>query len=151
MIPTFEKRVRGFAIDTSAAALFIIISMPLGSVFSALPYIVSGVAFVGFYFVPHFFTKGQTLGKRFQKTRIVDVSGNDAPLWRILLREALKLFLSISTFGIYMILSFFFLSEKSSNRTLHDFVTKTKVVDLEKPTGKNNFFNKSESMRKRGF
>ncbi|MBN2300161.1 MAG: RDD family protein [Acholeplasmataceae bacterium] len=151
MIPTFEKRVRGFAIDTSAVALFVIISMPLGVYFGPLPYIVSGVSFVGFYFIPHFFTKGQTLGKRFQKTIIVDINGQEAQLWRIFLREIIKLVLSISTFGAYLILSFFFLSEKSSNRTLHDYITKTKVIDLEKPTGKNNFLNKTESMRKRGF
>jgi uncharacterized RDD family membrane protein YckC len=42
------------------------------------------------------------------------------------------------------------MSEKTS-RTIHDYIFKTKVIDLEKPTGKNTFMNKTESMRKRGF
>ncbi|MBU1141788.1 MAG: RDD family protein, partial [Firmicutes bacterium] len=82
MVPSFEKRVRAFAIDTSAVMLFIIVSMPLCDFFKELPYIVSGTAFVGFYFLPYVFTKGQTFGKRIQKIRVVDMTGADIQLWR---------------------------------------------------------------------
>jgi hypothetical protein len=41
------------------------------------------------------------------------------------------------------------MNEKTS-RTIHDYVFKTKVIDLEKPQGKNNYLNKTESMRKSG-
>lgn len=150
MIPSFEKRVRGFAIDTSAVMLFVIVSMPLGDVFKELPYIVSGTAFIGFYFLPYLFTKGQTFGKKMQKIRVVNYDGSDVQKWRVILRDLVKITLSIATFGIYMIISFFILSDKSG-RTIHDYIFKTKVIDLEKPTGKNNFMNKTESMRKRGF
>ena len=150
MVPSFEKRVRAFAIDTSGVMLFVIISWALGDIFLALPYIVSGVAFVGFYFVPYIFSKGQTFGKRIQKIRVVNADDTDVPLWKVILRDLFKLTLSIATFGIYMVISFFILSDKSS-RTVHDYIFKTKVIDLEKPTGKNTFMNKTESMRKRGF
>lgn len=150
MVPSFEKRVRAFAIDTSGVMLFVIISWALGDVFLELPYIVSGTAFVGFYFVPYIFSKGQTFGKRIQKIRVVNLDGSDVALWKVFLRDLFKLVLSIGTFSVYMIVSFFILSDKSG-RTVHDFIFKTKVIDLEKPTGKNNFMNKTESMRKRGF
>ena len=77
MIPSFEKRVRGFAIDTSAVMLFVIVSMPLGDLFKELPYIVSGSAFIGFYFLPYLFTKGQTFGKKMQKIRVVNLDDTD--------------------------------------------------------------------------
>ncbi|MCF7930350.1 MAG: RDD family protein [Acholeplasmataceae bacterium] len=150
MIPSFEKRVRAFAIDTSGVMLFVIISWALGDVFLELPYIVSGSAFLGFYFVPYIFSKGQTFGKRIQKIRVVNLDGSDVELWKVFLRDMFKLILSIGTFSVYMIVSFFILSDKSG-RTVHDYIFKTKVIDLEKPTGKNNFMNKTESMRKRGF
>ncbi len=150
MVPSFEKRVRAFAIDTSGVMLFVIISWALGDVFLELPYIVSGAAFLGFYFVPYIFSKGQTFGKRIQKIKVVNLDGSDVVLWRVFLRDLFKLILSIGTFSVYMIVSFFILSDKSG-RTVHDYIFKTKVIDLEKPTGKNNFMNKTESMRKRGF
>ncbi|PKK87011.1 MAG: hypothetical protein CVV63_02525 [Tenericutes bacterium HGW-Tenericutes-8] len=150
MIPSFEKRVRAFAIDTSAVMLFVIVSMPLGDVFKELPYIVSGSAFIGFYFAPYLFTKGQTFGKKMQKIRVVGLEGEDVQKWRVILRDLFKVIMSIITFGIYLVVSFFIMSDKTS-RTVHDYLFKTKVIDLEKPTGKNNFMNKTESMRKRGF
>jgi hypothetical protein len=41
------------------------------------------------------------------------------------------------------------MSDKTS-RTIHDYIFKTKMIDLEKPTGKDNYLGKVESMRKRG-
>lgn len=155
MVPSFEKRVRAFAIDTSAVTLFVILSMPLNNMFPMesgvplIPYLVSGLAFVGFYFFPYFLSSGQTFGKRIQKIKVVDYLGGDAQLWRILLRDIFKLVLSISTFGLYLVISFFVMSDKTS-RTIHDYIFKTKMIDLEKPTGKDNYLGKVESMRKRG-
>lgn len=155
MVPSFEKRVRAFAIDTSAVTLFVILSMPLNNMVPMesgvplIPYLVSGLAFVGLYFFPYFLSSGQTFGKRIQKIKVVDYLGGDAQLWRILLRDIFKLVLSISTFGLYLVISFFVMSDKTS-RTIHDYIFKTKMIDLEKPTGKDNYLGKVESMRKRG-
>jgi uncharacterized RDD family membrane protein YckC len=152
MVPSFEKRVRAFAIDTSAVSLFVILSLFLGDYYKPLPYIISGSAFFGFYFLPYILNKshGQTLGKRVQRIQIVKLDDTNVELWRILLRDLFKLALSVGSFGIYLIIAFFVMSDKTS-RTVHDYLFKTKVVDLEKPIGKYDGFNKTESMRKRGF
>lgn len=152
MVPSFEKRVRAFAIDTSAVSLFIILSLFLGEYYKPLPYMVSGAAFLGFYFIPYLSKKthGQTLGKKVQRIQIVKVDDSKAELWRLFLRDVFKLGASILTFGIYLVVAFFVMSDKTS-RTIHDYIFKTKVIDLEKPTGKFEAFNKTESMRKRGF
>lgn len=152
MVPSFEKRVRAFAIDTSAVTLFIIISLFLGTYYKPLPYIVSSVAFIGFYFFPYLAKKthGQTLGKKVQRIQIVKLDDSKVELWRLFLRDIFKLGLSIGTFGAYLIIAFFVMSDKTS-RTIHDYIFKTKVIDLEKATGKYDVFNKTESMRKRGF
>jgi uncharacterized RDD family membrane protein YckC len=150
MVPSFEKRVRAFAIDTSGVALFSIISLGLSNLWFYLPHTVFGLAFFGIYFFPHFLTPGQTFGKRIQKIRIVNLEGEDITIAHAILRDFVKVFLSIITFGVYLVISFFVMSDKTS-RTIHDYIFKTKVIDLEKPTGKNNYMNKTESMRKRGF
>jgi uncharacterized RDD family membrane protein YckC len=150
MVPSFEKRVRGFAIDTSGVSIFVILSMFLGQVHPYLPWIVIGSAFFGFYFLPYFFSKGQSFGKRIQKIKIVNLDDSDCSVWKILARDAFKLTLSIATFGIYLIISFFVMSD-STSRTIHDYIFRTKVIDLEKPTGRDNFLGKVESMKKRGF
>jgi uncharacterized RDD family membrane protein YckC len=150
MIPSFEKRVRAFAIDTSGVALFSIISLGLSNLWFYLPHVVISLAFFGIYFFPHFLTPGQTFGKRIQKIKIVNLEGEDLKIWHALLRDFVKVAASILTAGLYLIVSFFFMSDKTS-RTIHDYIFGTKVIDLEKPTGKNTFMNKTESMRKRGF
>ena len=112
MIPSFEKRVRAFAIDTSGAMLMIILALPMRSTFPGLlgniiTYAMVIGAFVGFYLLPYLFSSGQSFGKRIQKIKIVDLEGNDVKLWKILLREIFKVGLSMFTGGLYMIISFF--------------------------------------------
>jgi len=155
MIPSFEKRVRAFAIDTSGAMLMIILALPMRSTFPGLlgniiTYAMVIGAFIGFYLLPYFFSSGQSFGKRIQKIKIVDLEGNDVKLWKILLREIFKVGLSMFTGGLYMIISFFVMNEKTS-RTIHDYIFKTKMIDLEKRVrGRNEYFGTSESLRKKG-
>lgn len=153
MIPSFEKRVRAFAIDTSAVMLMLMIAYPMPQTFpgllgEVLVYVIGLGGFLGFYLVPYLFSNGQSFGKRIQKIKIVDVSGQTAPLWRILLREVFKISLSVFTFGIYMLISFFILSDQS--RTIHDYIFKTKMIDLEKRTERDHYFGTTESLRKKG-
>lgn len=153
MIPSFEKRVRAFAIDTSAVMLMLMIAYPMpqtfpGALGNTLVYVIGLGGFLGFYLLPYLFSSGQSFGKRIQKIKIVDVSGKDVPLWRILLREIFKLSMSIFTFGIYMVISFFILSDQS--RTIHDYIFKTKMIDLEKRTERDHYFGTTESLRKKG-
>lgn len=153
MIPSFEKRVRAFAIDTSAVMLMLMIAYPMPQTFpgllgEVLVYVIGLGGFLGFYLVPYLFSNGQSFGKRIQKIKIVDVSGQTAPLWRILLREVFKISLSVFTFGIYMLISFFILNDQS--RTIHDYIFKTKMIDLEKRTERDHYFGTTESLRKKG-
>lgn len=154
MIPSFEKRVRAFAIDTSGVMLLLMIAYPMPQTFpgllgDSLVYIIGLGGFLGFYFLPYLFSKGQSFGKRIQKIKIVDISGKDAPVYRIILREIFKIGMSIFTFGIYMVVSFFVLNDQS--RTIHDFIFKTKMIDLEKRNpGRDNYFGTTESLRKKG-
>lgn len=149
MVPSFEKRVRAFAIDTSGVMLFIILALPFSTQNINIAYGIVITAAIGFYLFPHFLTPGQTFGKRIQKIKIVDLEGNPVKLWVVLLRDLTRVVLSVATFGVYLIIAFFFMNDKTS-RTIHDYIFKTKLIDLEKPQGKYEYMNKTESMRKRG-
>lgn len=149
MVPSFEKRVRAFAIDTSGVMLFIILALPFSTQNIYISYGISIASFISFYIFPHVLTPGQTFGKRIQKIRIVDLEGNPVKLWVVILRDVTRVLFSVLTFGVYLVVAFFLMNEKTS-RTIHDYIFKTKVVDLEKPQGKYNYMNKTESMRKKG-
>ncbi len=149
MVPSFEKRVRAFAIDTSGVSIALILSTFLGTTWAPLPYIVSGIAAFVFYFLPYFLSNGQTFGKRIQKIKVVTLHGKDVNVFMLILRDLFKLGLSVVTFGLYLIICYFVMNEKTS-RTIHDFIFKTKMIDLEPLQGKNNYLGKSEYMRKRG-
>lgn len=152
MVPSFEKIIKSFAIDTSGVMLIVLLSIPLGQPTYLRPTLI-GAAFLGFYFLPYFISSGQTFGKKVEKIKVVDRSGKDAPMWRVLLRQLFLLVASIATFGIYLIVSFFTISEKRENRLPHDYIFRTKIVDLDPPVrgGGDDGFEKTESMRKRGF
>lgn len=151
MVPSFEKIVKSFAIDTSGVMLILLISIPLGEPPYLRPMLI-GAAFIGFYFFPYFLSNGQTFGKRVEKIKVVDRSGSEAGIWRVLLRQFVMLALSIFTFGIYLIFAFFFMSTKRENRMPHDFIFRTKIIDIDPPRRDrgDDGFNKTESMRNRG-
>ena len=78
-----------------------------------------GAAFIGFYFFPYFLSNGQTFGKRVEKIKVVDASGVDARIWRLLLRQLFMLVASIVTSVSYTHLTgfihliIFFIIEKT--------------------------------------
>ncbi len=151
MIPSFEKIIKSFAIDTSGVMLVVLLCIPLNNP----PYLRMALiitAFIGFYFFPYFLSNGQTFGKRVEKIKVVDVSGVEARIWRILLRQFFMLAVSIATAGLYFIVCFFFLSEKRENRLPHDYLFRTRIIDIDPPKRDqgSDGFNKTESMRKRG-
>ncbi len=152
MVPAFEKIIKSFAIDTSGVMIVVIISIPLTKP-SWLSSLLIGLSFFVFYFLPYFISNGQTFGKRVEKIKVVDKSGGKARLWRNLLRQLFVLIVGIMTFGTYYIVCFFFLSEKRQNRLPHDYLFQTKIIDLavaNRDKGSDGF-NKTESMRKKGF
>lgn len=154
MVPKFEKRVRAYAIEISALALALIISS-LG--FSKKPFIQAGIILLVYLFVtiiPLVFSKGQSYGKRIQKIKIVKMDGTPVNPLILILRELFKTLLSLMTFGIYSVIAYFTLTEKEVSRTLHDYIFKTKVIDLDitkqKHDKEEHFLGKSDSIRKRG-
>jgi len=150
MVPSFEKRVRAFAIDTSGVALIGMISVfGIAPSNETLAQIVVAVGAFGFYFIPYVFNHGQTLGKRVQKIRIVRNDDSPAPLWQLILRDTFKLGLSITTGGLYLVIATFSMSSHVS-KTIHDYIFQTKVIDLEPRTKRSDLLGKSSLLKERG-
>lgn len=150
--PRFERRVRAFAIDTSGAIIFVLIGMLGLKGHLILQYLVAGAGFFGFYFLPYFISSGQSLGKRVEGIRIVNSNNSLMNIFKSLLRQTTLLVFSILTGGIYLIVVFFSINEKKG-QSIHDKIFKTKVIDLRIPIKeeKDDGFNKTDSMRKKGF
>lgn len=153
MVPKFEKRVRIYAIEISALAVAIIVSS-LG--FGGIPFLQAGIIVVVYMFVtivPLLLSKGQSYGKRIQKIKVVKLDGTPVNPFILILREFFKTGLSLLTFGIYSIIAYFALTEKEVSRTIHDYIFKTKVIDLDTTKKKHNrdnhFLGTTDSMKKR--
>ena len=129
MVPSFEKRVRAFAIDTSGVALAGILAIGVSPQSETLSYVIFlGAAFF-FYLFPYFRNTGQTLGKRIQKIQVVLKDGSKAPIWLLLLRDTTKVLASVFTAGIYLMVCMFFMNGHTS-RTINDYIFQTKINKL---------------------
>lgn len=136
MVPRFEKRVRAFAADISGLIIVIILTAyGMGNIDDPLRSILQiGILLSTFFFLiifPNLLKSKQTFGKRIQKIKVVNLDGTDASKIKLILRELFKYFFSIATCGLYLIIAFFALSEKHVSRTIHDYIFKTKVIDLD--------------------
>lgn len=149
MVPKFERRVRAFAIDTSGVFITVILSLFIPKPFN---FILIGAAVLGFYIMPYFISNGQTFGKRVEKIKVVNLDGSDASVAKLLIREITKLALSVLTFGIYLVVAFFAVTEKEVSRTIHDYIFKTKMIDLDttKKHKTDPVLGKGEYAKKRG-
>lgn len=137
---SFERRVKSFSIDTSLAfiLLFLIafgVQPPQDTTDEVIQMYVNGkkilamVCYFGVYLIPNFFCKGQTLGRRVQKMKVVYVKNGEVPhLAIILLRELVKSGLILFTAGIYVIIGGIIVNMREDGRTIHDFIFGTKVV-----------------------
>lgn len=149
-IPDFDKRIRAFSIDTSLAAILVLLLFGLPVKSSVQTFIAFSII-IGVYLVPHLFSRGQTFGKRVQKIQIINYNGTQASLLKIILRDAFKISLSILTGGIYLIICFFVVDEKGDKRTIHDYIFRTIVVDLDKTKKyKDEYLSRPSSLRNRG-
>lgn len=150
MVPSFEKRVRAFAIDTSGVALIGMISIfgisPVNELYGQI-FVLLGA--FGFYIFPYFFGTGQTLGKRVQKIKVVMKDDRKAPIWLLVLRDVVKVSLSIYSFGLYLIIATFSMNSHVS-RTIHDYIFQTKMIDLEVRSKQTSFLGKSSLLKERG-
>ena len=132
---------------------------PLHSLFSKrkLPAnIATVVVFIGYYVIFAYFNKGQTLGKKICKIKVVNIDGNKPSIWNILIRS---LFIYGIITSLYSVISINFLNMKDFNysvsvvsvvesmiliictlmmlykkdgRGLHDIIAKTNVIGEER-------------------
>lgn len=136
MVPRFEKRVRAFAADISGLIIvFILTAFGLANVESTLrPILQVSILVLTFFFLiifPNLTKAKQSFGKRIQKIKVVNLDGTEASKAKIVAREIFKYFFSTATFGLYLVIAFFALTEKQVSRTIHDYIFKTKVIDLD--------------------
>ena len=149
-IPSFDKRIRAFSVDTSLAMILILLIFGLGlkpNVSKIIALIILGLV----YLVPHLFSNGQTFGKRTQQIQIINFDGTECNLLKVILRDLFKISASILTGGLYMIVCYFMVDEKGDKRAIHDFIFRTIVVDLDKSKKYNDdYLQKPKSLRNRG-
>ena len=150
MVPSFEKRIRAFAIDTSGAIIVTLIaSFGVAPFNQILAQVISLVGLFLFYLFPYFKNTGQTLGKRVQKIKVVMKNNMPAPIWLLIVRDFTKISLSIITSGLYMIFATIIMDSHVS-RTFHDYLFQTKVIDLEMVKNTENILGKSSLLKKKG-
>lgn len=114
--------------------------------------VITCVIIIGYYIVFAYFNKGQTLGKKICKIRVVNDKGERASIWNILIRSLFIYgiittlyslicinFLDIESFNysvsvvsviesLFIVISLLMMLYKKDGRGLHDIVAKTKVI-----------------------
>jgi len=154
---SFERRIRAFSIDMSMAVVLFGLISGLVSLLDAVEdnwklIIAASTAYFGTLLIPLFFSRGQSFGNRTQKMRVIDIkTGEPAPLLLELLRELLKGFLMLVTFGFYLIVSGIMFSSRRDGRVIHDFVFRTQVVCITRYVNDRQepLINQTEAMKKR--
>ena len=114
------------------------------------------VVFIGYYVIFAYFNKGQTLGKKICKIKVVNIDGDKPNIWNMLIRS---LFIYGIITSLYSVISINFLNMKDFNysvsvvsvvesmiliictlmmlykkdgRGLHDIIAKTNVIGEER-------------------
>lgn len=138
---SFDRRMRAFCIDTSAAAIIVLTLVGLDFIDPA----VRGYLAIGLYFgvfcFPYIFGTGQTLGKRTQKIKVIWATKELVPTefkvpnrFYLMFRQFIICLLIMITFGAYMIIGAIISTGRQDGRTIHDFIFKTRVVPITKYT-----------------
>ena len=155
----FDRRLRAYSIDSSLAFTLMLIGMiviynlpsilPLGKMAIALG------CYFGVMIIPHFFSPGQTFGKRIQKLKVVKNYQELIPekvfvpaLYLLILREIVKALLTFITFGVYIFIAGLVASGREDGRTIHDLIFKTRVIALTKYTSDRIGFSTTPSAAK---
>jgi len=135
-VNSFERRIRAFSIDISmSTVLFILLIIAIGTIDSVSDELkltlAASISYFGTLIIPQFISKGQTFGKRNQKMKVVYAKSERSPHVLVLvLREIVKGFLMIGTFGFYLLVCGIIASSRKDGRVIHDFIFGTKVICL---------------------
>lgn len=89
--------------------------------------------FIVFYFlVVPLFVKGQTLGKKIFRIKMVKLDGSDVDFLTLFTRELCgKVFIDFASFGFTIISRFITVALHENHSTFHDVLASTKVIDLD--------------------
>ena len=109
--------------------------------------VITCVIIIGYYIVFAYFNKGQTLGKKICKIRVVNDKGERASIWSLFIYGIITTlyslisinFLDIESFNysvsvvsviesLFIVISLLMMLYKKDGRGLHDIIAKTKVI-----------------------
>ncbi len=133
---TFDRLLRAFSIDTSFTFFLVLCVVPLNINADMKKYLVLAIYFV-VALVPYLFGTGQTFGKRIQKIKVIKNTNELVPTvlevpnrFYLVLREFVKCFFIIASFGLYILIAGIVSTNRQDGRTIHDLIFKTRVVVL---------------------
>ena len=124
-----QKRVMAFCIDCLFLAGIYLLSTGISQYLGpGLSWVVCSLAWLLYLLIP-LSIFGQTLGKRLNKIKVVDLDDNELPKLKIIIRDFFKYFISVLTFGIYPIVSGIIVMSRDDEMSPHDFLFKCHVID----------------------
>lgn len=90
------------------------------------------IVMIIYFLVLPVYWKGQTIGKRFFKIRVVKTDGGDVTFQTLFLREVIgRILIVIMSFGLSSLADVATLLISESHKTFHDTLAFTKVVNVE--------------------
>lgn len=126
---------------------------------SLIPNVLNIVLYIGYFIVFGYLNKGQTLGKKICKIKVVNDKNDSPSIWNMIIRSLFiygiftllysvifvnVLSKNIFSYGnvivtyvetIFMVVAFFMVLYRKDGRGLHDIMAKTKVVGEVKQNG----------------
>lgn len=152
---TFDRRLRAFSIDTSFAAVLVLILIGFPSIDASIRQTLALVIYFGIFCLPNLLGKGQSFGKRIQKIAVVKntkelvITKKEIPnRFYLLLRDFTKCLFILITFGFYIIIAAIVSTNRQDGRTIHDLIFKTRVVPLTKYVSDGIELNRGEAASK---
>lgn len=124
---SFNDRNSAFFLDLGVVSLALLVNifMQYETLYKVLITII--VWFI-INIVPAIFYKGQTLGKKLSKVKVVDTNNEDISIIRYILRSLFIFIIGFITIGLYFIVGLYIAEKRIDKRSIHDLLFKTKVV-----------------------
>lgn len=89
------------------------------------------IFFILYYVAVPYYYKGQTIGKKVFKLKIVSEDGGEVNIRKLFFREVIaKVFIDYLSLGVTVIASFITMLLREDKKSLSDIIAKTKVIDL---------------------